>query len=79
MEQELYYGVIPDIFGAGMVVVDTSFLKCYKALKKEYGAWCKVYPQFKSKFKNFKDAFESYGGRVDKVEIGKVYWEDFGN
>lgn len=72
----IFIGVIPGIFGYGISVVGESKEDCMKALKKCYAEWKKGYPDSST---NFKGSFEDWGGRVDKIELGKGYFDDFGS
>jgi hypothetical protein len=31
------------------------------------------------KLTRFEKAMENWGGRIEEVELGKVYWDNFGN
>jgi len=70
----VWIGIIPEIFGYGISVVELSEESCYKALKKEYREWKKLQPDSST---NFDDSFEYYGGSVKEVQLGKCYYEDF--
>lgn len=74
-KQTIWVGVIPEIFGYGISVVEVSEKACMKALKKEYKKWKMERPDPTTKFKT---SFEAWGGRVIEVEIGKCYYDNFG-
>lgn len=69
---KLYYGEIPDIFGYGISALGNSKKEVMDALRKGYDAWKENCPDEET---NFKTSFEYYGGRVDRIEIGKAYSE----
>ena len=70
--QKVWIGRLPEFKGYGIAVVETSKEKCEVALFK---AW----KEFPNKELTFKQAMEYFGGNVFDVEIGKGYFEDFGN
>lgn len=73
-KQTIWVGMIPEIFGYGMTVIGNSEAECMKALRAEYKEWKKQRPDPST---NFKKSFEYFGGSVQEIEIGKVYFEDF--
>ena len=74
-KRTIFIGVIPGIFGYGINVVEESEEACMKALRREYKEWKKGYPDPTT---NFNTSFENWGGRVTEVELGKGYFDDFG-
>jgi hypothetical protein len=75
-KKTIFIGVIPGIFGYGISVAGESKEDCMKALKKCYAEWKKGYPNEDT---NFKGSFEDWGGRVEEIELGKGYFDDFGS
>jgi hypothetical protein len=71
---EVWVGQIPSIFGYGIMVVESSEAECKKSLKKHYLA-CKKSWGFD---KTFADAMDWFDGRITKIEMGKMYYDDFG-
>ena len=78
---ELHIGVIPDIFGYGMTVAETSQAKAEAALRAKYAEWkadrkkhIKGYDETET---NFDKSFEDFGGYYKRVELGKVYYDNF--
>jgi hypothetical protein len=86
-KKTIWIGVIPDIFGYGMSVAAESEAECLKALKKDYAKSSKgtfdeyedVCDENGKKLTRFEKAMENWGGRIEEVELGKVYWDNFGN
>lgn len=74
-KQTIWIGVIPDIFGYGISVAGNSKAECLDALKKSYKKWKEGYPNEDT---NFKKSYEDFGGRVDEIELGKAYFDNFG-
>lgn len=72
--KHVYIGVIPGIFGYGISVASDSKEEVMLALRKAYDDWKLVRPNPET---NFDSAFEDWGGRVEKVEFGKTYYDDF--
>jgi predicted RNase H-like HicB family nuclease len=86
-KKTIWIGIIPDIFGYGMSVAGETEEECLKALKRAYRDWSKdrsddygdMRDENGRKLTRFEKAMESWGGRVDEVELGKLYWDNFGN
>ena len=74
-KQTIWIGIIPDIFGYGISVAGNSEAECMTALRASYKKWKKGYPDPST---NFKTSFENWGGRVSEVELGKSYFDNFG-
>jgi ribosomal protein S5 len=74
-KRTVWVGVIPGIFGYGISVAEESEEACMKALNRAYREWKKGYPDPTT---NFKTSFEYWGGRVTEVELGKNYFDNFG-
>jgi hypothetical protein len=81
--EKLWVGQIPDIFGYGLLVLEDSEDKCRKALRKAYNDWAKNYPDTYGRMEGkvlrsrFDKAMHHWGGEVRKIEIGKVYYDNF--
>jgi hypothetical protein len=73
-KRTLFVGQIPNAFGYGLMVAEDSEQSCIKALKNSYDKWKRIY-NFK---KSFKEAFEYFGGSIQEIELGKVYYDGFG-
>ena len=71
---EVWIGQIPGIFGYGIVVAESSEAECKKALKKHYLACKKSWGYDKT----FTDAMDYFGGMVDKIKMGAMYYDNFG-
>jgi len=82
----IWVGIIPDIFGYGISVAEESEEKCLKALKKIYRDWVKGEPDTYGIMRHengkamtrFEKAMEHWGGRVEEIELGKCYYDNFG-
>lgn len=70
----IYIGVIPAIFGYGISVASDSKEGAMTALRSAYDGWKEARPDSDT---NFDSSFESWGGSVIKVELGKAYHDDF--
>ncbi len=70
----IWVGQIPEIFGYGIIVLDKNEELATKALKREFYRWKRAQPSPST----FKSAFEDWGGRIEKVELGKAYCDGFG-
>ncbi len=77
-KKTIWIGTIEGIFGYGMIVIGNSETQVMESLRKEYDDWKKSRKESTSK-KIFLEAFENWGGLVDEVEIGKVYFDNFKN
>lgn len=75
-KKTIWIGVIPGIFGYGISVAEESKEACMKALKKCYQEWKEDYPDPTT---NFKTSFENWGGRIEEIELGKGYYDNFGS
>jgi hypothetical protein len=75
VRNELWVGIIPDIFGYGFSVAGQTAGECKKAMQQEYKRWKKMYPDTET---NFESSFENFGGRIQRISLGKVYYENFG-
>jgi len=71
---EVWIGQIPGIFGYGIMVAESSEAECKKALKKHYLACKKSWGYDKT----FTDAMDYFGGMVDKIKMGAMYYDNFG-
>ena len=76
MRKHIYIGVIPAIFGYGINVASDTQEGAMVALRKAYDEWKVARPNPDT---NFEKSFEDWGGRVEKVELGKAYNDDFSN
>jgi hypothetical protein len=65
----IWIGHIPDIFGYGIMVAETTEDKAMKALKREFDKWDAT--------RSFKESLEYFGGGVFEVELGKGYNDNF--
>lgn len=70
----IYIGVIPGIFGYGISVASDSKEGAMTALRSAYDRWKEARPDSHT---NFDSTFESFGGSVIKVELGKAYHNGF--
>lgn len=73
-KRTIWVGVIPEIFGYGINVVEESEEACKKALKRAYQEWKKHRPDPRT---NFKTSFDNFGGFIKEVELGKKYYDNF--
>jgi len=73
--KKIFVGTIPDIFGYGMSVVAFTKKECKEALKLKYADWKKQQPNEET---SFTTAFNDWGGYIRPIEIGKVYFDNFG-
>lgn len=77
-KKKIWIGTIPGIFGYGMCVIGNSEKECMKALRKNYDEWKEERKEMTSQ-KIFLEAFEYWGGHVEEIKIGKVYYDNFGS
>lgn len=83
----IWIGIIPDIFGYGMSVVGESEEECLKTLRRAYRDWSKdrsddygdMRDENGRKLTRFEKAMENWGGRITEVELGKTYFDNFGD
>lgn len=71
----IYIGVIPGIFGYGIAAWHPTEDGCRKALKAKFYDWKRQQPSPST----FESAFERWGGRIELIEAGKAYYDDFGS
>lgn len=87
IKKTIWVGIIPEIFGYGLSVVGESEEDCRKALQSAYRAWVKgTYDDYGDmrhengkKMTRFEKAMENWGGRIEKIELGKIYYDNFGS
>ena len=77
-KETIWIGTIPGIFGYGMCVLGSSKKECMKALRKDYDEFKEARKEMTSQ-KIFLEAFEYWGGHVEEIKIGKVYYDNFGS
>lgn len=80
MKTHIWIGVIPRIFGYGISVASETRTGAMKALRE---GWKKGMKNWMggtsvSKLPTFQQHFESFGGHVSEVELGKAYYDNFG-
>jgi len=86
-KQYMWVAVINDIFGYGLTVIGKSEEIVMKSIKKEFYVskrnrmkydreWHHYY---RDRISTFKSAWEDWGGRCKKIELGKVYDDGFNN
>ena len=70
---ELWLAEMPDCFGYGLMVIDTSekaarnkLMRAYRDRRKGYGST-----------RTFDDAMDYFDGSVRQVQLGKVYNDGF--
>jgi hypothetical protein len=86
-KKTIWIGIIPDIFGYGISVAAETETDCEKALKKTYRNWSKgrsddygdMRDENGRKLTRFEKAMENWGGRITEVELGKTYFDNFGD
>lgn len=86
-KKTIWIGVIPSIFGYGMSVAAESEEECLKALKKDYRECTKdrsddygdMRDENGRRLTRFEKAMENWGGRIEEFELGKIYFDNFGN
>ena len=75
----IWVGRIPSIWGYGSMVLGKSEEEVMKALKKDFYECRKLHKNgLPDHFSTFKKALEYFGGGAEKVELGKIYFDDFG-
>jgi hypothetical protein len=70
----IWVGIIPDIFGYGISVAETSKAKAMTALRKSYDEWKEAQPDSST---DFETSFQYWGGSVTEIELGKAYNDGF--
>ena len=75
VQPEVWVGMIPEIHGYGLNVMEFSEAEAKKTLRREF---LKMQKAWNGEF-TFPKAMEYFGGRVFKIEPGKAYYEDFGD
>jgi hypothetical protein len=83
----IWVGQIGSIFGYGLLVLETSEKACKEALEGKYNEWVDgrgdeddyptQYNEDGTEMTRFEKAMENWGGTVEEVEIGKVYYDGF--
>ena len=71
----LWYGLIPEIFGYGILIFAKTEKDAKTRLKKafyEFRDTC----QSSTKFD---DAFDRWGGRIAQIEFNKTYYDNIGS
>lgn len=70
---KLWCGMIPGIYGYGIMVIELTEDDCRKSLKRAFAIAKKANDGERS----FNDSFIHWGGRILQVETGKHYGDDF--
>lgn len=88
MMKGLYIGTIDGIFGYGLSVAALTEEEVLINLERAYNEWSETegreddYPDQLDENGNpmtrFQKAFDYWGGDVRKIELGKVYYDNFG-
>ena len=80
--EELYYAVMPEVFGYGLHAYGESIDEVIKLIKDEYLRAYKKRNNGDAEIldecnepSSFEQRFEHYGGFVTKVKLGECYWE----
>jgi len=71
---KLWCGRMPNAFGYGIMVLESSEAEAKKSLRKFYLEWKKAYDFHMT----FPKAFEYFGGAIVQVETGKNYYDNLG-
>ena len=71
---EVWVGMIPEIHGYGLNVMEFSEAEAKKTLRREF---LKMQKAWNGEF-TFPKAMEFFGGRIFKIESGKAYYDNFG-
>jgi len=71
---EIWCGMIPGIYGYGIMVFETSEELARKSLKKHFYVAKK---SWNGEF-SFPKAMDYFGGRIQKVEMDKPYYDNVG-
>lgn len=72
---ETWCGMIPNIYGYGIIVFETSEELVWKCLKKYFHAAKKA----NDGVYGFSKAMDYFGGRVFKIEMNKRYYDGIGD
>ncbi len=70
---KMWIGHIPEIYGYGVMVMEATEDQARKSLKRAFAIAKKSFMGQAG----YKEAFESWGGRIFEVETGKMYYDDF--
>jgi len=73
--ETIWLAQIPECFGYGICILDTTENGALVKLRKEYKKMAAGYNCQKS----FNDAMDYFGGSVSEIEIGKSYNDGFKN
>jgi hypothetical protein len=68
----LWCGMIPEIYGYGIMVFECTEEQARKSLKKHF----LVFKKAANGELTFNRAMEYFGGRIQKVELGKMYYDN---
>lgn len=72
---KFWCGMIPEIYGYGIMVFECTEDQARKSLKRMFRAWKKtMHGEF-----GYEKAFDYFGGRIFEVETGKQYYDNIGN
>lgn len=72
---EIWFATIPSIFGYGICLLSDSEENAKKHLRAQYYAMRKSWQTLNFTFDR---AFEYFGGKIEKIELNKPYYENFG-
>jgi hypothetical protein len=72
---KLWCGMIPEIYGYGLMVLELTEDQARKSLKRMFNAWRKsMHGEF-----GYARAMEYFGGSIFEVETGKQYYDNLGS
>lgn len=77
--KKIWIGIMPGAFGYGLSAVGESKKEVEDALRTGYDEFMSDGRNDDSTdFNTFKKAMEYFGGRIEQVEMGKSYYDNFG-
>lgn len=77
--KKVWIGVMPGALGYGLTSVGDTEKEATETLKKGYDEFMSDgRNDDQDDFNTFKKAMEYFGGRVTQVEMGKSYYDNFG-
>lgn len=72
MENKIFIGTLPGICGRGIFVIGASKEQVFTLMEKSYIKLKEKYG-FANSLNTFEDAMNYLRGRIQEIEIGKVY------
>lgn len=76
--KKIWVGVMPGAFGYGICAIGDTEKEVRDTMKKAFDEYKEGYKPEGEDFRTFHKAMEYFGGRIEQIEMGKAYNDNFG-